>query len=59
MRNSILVRAAFAVALAATLVSPALAQSSSPFKIEGTVSDYTDALNTAGPWNITGNWSAG
>ena len=25
----------------------------------GTVSDYTDALNTAaGPWNITGNWLA-
>ena len=58
MRNSILVRAAFVVVLAATLVSPALAQSSSPFKIEGTVSDYTDALNAAGPWNITGNWSA-
>ena len=59
MRNSILVRAAFAVALAVAVVSPALAQSSSPFKIMGTVSDYTDALNAAaGPWNITGDWSA-
>ena len=59
MRNSILVRVVFTVALAVAIVSPALAQSSSPFKIEGTVSDYTDALNTtAGPWNITGNWSA-
>ena len=59
MRSSLLVRVVFTVALAVTLVSPALAQSSSPFKIEGTVSDYTDALNTtAGPWNITGNWSA-
>lgn len=59
MRNSLLVRVTFAVALVAALVSPALAQSSSPFKLEGTVSDYTDALNTAaGPWHITGNWSA-
>jgi hypothetical protein len=58
MRNSLLARAAFVVALAVALVSPALAQSSSPFKIVGTVSDYTDAANAAGPWNITGDWSA-
>jgi hypothetical protein len=58
MRNPLLVRAVFAVALAVAVVSPALAQSSSPFKIVGTVSDYTDAANAAGPWNITGDWSA-
>jgi hypothetical protein len=58
MRNSLLVRAVCAVALAVALVSPALAQSSSPFKIVGTISDYTDAANAAGPWNITGDWSA-
>ena len=59
MRNAFLFRAVFAVALALALVTPAFAQSSSPFKIVGTVSDYTDAANAAGPWNITGNWSAG
>ena len=58
MRNAFLVRAVFAVTLAFALVSPAFAQSSSPFKIVGTVSDYTDAANAAGPWNITGDWSA-
>ena len=58
MRNSILVRVAFVVALALAVASPALAQSSSPFKIVGTISDYTDAANAAGPWNITGDWSA-
>ena len=58
MRNAFLVRAVFAVTLALALVSPAFAQSSSPFKIVGTVSDYTDAANAAGPWNITGDWSA-
>lgn len=58
MRNPILVRVAFAAVLFVALSSPALAQSSSPFKIEGTVSDYTDALNTVGPWHITGDWSA-
>lgn len=58
MRNAFLVRAVFAVALALALVTPAFAQSSSPFKIVGTISDYNDALNAAGPWNITGDWTA-
>lgn len=58
MAQSLFVRAAVAVALTIALASPALAQSSSPFKIEGSISDYTDALNAAGPWSITGDWSA-
>jgi hypothetical protein len=58
MRNLLLVRVVFVVALMVALGSQALAQSSSPFKIEGTVSDYTDALNAAGPWHISGDWSA-
>jgi hypothetical protein len=58
MRHPILVRVAFALTLAVALVSPALAQSSSPFKMEGTVSDYTDVANAAGPWHITGDWTA-
>jgi hypothetical protein len=58
MRNLLLVRVASVVALTVALGSQALAQSASPFRIEGMVSDYTDALNAAGPWHITGEWSA-
>ena len=48
-----------AIGFVLVLAAQALAQSSSPFKIEGTLNDYTDASNpTAGPWHITAEWSA-
>jgi hypothetical protein len=58
MNRSLAFRVASVVTIVLVLVSPALAQSSSPFKLEGTISDYTDAENTAGPWHISGEWSA-
>ena len=47
-----------AIGFVLVLAAQALAQSSSPFKVEGTLNDYTDAANTAGPWHITAEWSA-
>jgi hypothetical protein len=58
MRRSRILRIASAIGLVLVFGDQALAQSSSPFKIEGTLNDYTDAANTAGPWHITAEWSA-
>jgi hypothetical protein len=58
MNRSILVQIASAGVIVLALGGLALAQSNSPFKIEGTLNDYTDAANAAGPWHITAEWSA-
>jgi hypothetical protein len=59
MNQSIVFRFASACVIVLALGSQAWAQSSSPFRIEGTLNDYTDATNpTAGPWHITAEWSA-
>ena len=59
MNRSVLFHIASAGVIVLALGGQALAQSSSPFKIEGTLNDYTDATNsTAGPWHITAEWSA-
>ena len=58
MRRSSVLQIVSAVGFVLVLGAPALAQSSSPFKIEGTLNDYTDAANAAGPWHITAEWSA-
>jgi hypothetical protein len=59
MSRSIFVHIVSAGVLVLALAGSISAQSSSPFKIEGTLNDYTDASNaTAGPWHITAEWSA-
>ena len=58
MNQSLIFRIASAGAIVLAVGGQALAQSSSPFKIEGTLNDYTDAANAAGPWHITAEWSA-
>jgi hypothetical protein len=59
MNPSIVFRFASACAIVVALGGQALAQSSSPFRITGTLNDYTDVTNpTAGPWHITAEWSA-
>ncbi len=58
MSRPIFFHIASAAVIVLALGGQALAQSSSPFKIEGTLNDYTDAANAAGPWHITAEWSA-
>ena len=58
MSHSGAFRVASAAAIAFVLGAPVFAQSSSPYKIQGTLNDYTDAANAAGPWHITAEWSA-
>jgi hypothetical protein len=58
MRRLRVLPIASAIGLVLVLGAQAFAQSSSPFKIEGTLNDYTDEANAAGPWHITAEWSA-
>jgi hypothetical protein len=58
MSSTILVRTSLVFMFALASVSAAWAQSSAPTKLEGVINDYTDVANAAGPWHITGDWSA-
>ncbi len=58
MLRSIIVRAGLVLALALTGAVTALAQAPASQSFEGTINDYSDTQNAAGPWHITGEWSA-
>jgi hypothetical protein len=58
MSHSLPCRIVPVVAFVLALGVQGLAQSNSPFKIEGSINDFTDPTNAAGPWHITGDWTA-
>jgi hypothetical protein len=57
MKKSVLVsRVASLLAIILALSSQGLAQAPA-HKLAGTINDYTAALDAAGPWHISGEWS--
>src|SRR5688572_30742888 len=45
------------VAITLALSTQGVAQNSTPHQFEGLVHHYTAALDAAGPWHISGEWS--
>jgi hypothetical protein len=57
MNRSILWRVASLVTITLALSTPGKAESETPTKVDGTINDYTAALDEGGPWHVTGTWS--
>ena len=56
MTSTILWRAASVATITLALSAQGLAQGP-VHKLDGTINDYTAALDAGGPWHITGEWS--
>ena len=57
MRTSFARRFAILVTTVVLSSSQAIAQSPPPVRLAGLIHDYTQPLDTSGPWLIVGEWS--
>ena len=57
MNRSILWRVASLAVVTVALSSPGHAQTARQTKVDGLINDYTAALDSGGPWHVSGAWS--
>jgi hypothetical protein len=56
MNTRILCRVAALITIALVLSMPGQTQTSTPMRFVGIVDDFTAALDSSGPWQISGEW---